>query len=183
MIYTLIIITFGLLGASSGASLPWSDKWQKGILRRLPEAISATIISVICCYGLQMIPWYYLAPVAWGVSFAGIEAATWAMLRWDDNEQDRGNPKESTIRPVVDKIAKKLEFTLGDEGYSWTWAAVKGFIMTLPVGGTGLIFFTLGNEVGSHAKGRLPGDPNMWKEIAGGIGIGISCVLFLIITK
>ena len=180
-LFGIAVVTWCIYwSAEAGQSLPWSSKWQVNkFLQKLPELILAATVTTCGVIGIGWPLWSI--PVLFGVAFAGIEAATWAMLIWVKHKP-RNPYRESTIRPAVDWVAGKLGYTVGDEGYSWTWASLKGFVMTLPVIGTGAITFPLGNELGSHAKGRLPGDPNMWKELAGGLGIGLSCVLGLLIA-
>lgn len=180
-VYILITLWCMYWSSEAGQSLPWSSKWQtNSFLQKLPELVLAATVSTVGIVALPLgyvwVQWLLGFAVAW----AGIEAATWAMLQWVKHKP-RNPYRESTIRPAVDWLAGNLGWTVGDEGYSWTWAAVKGAVMTAPIGFTGIILFPLGNELGSHAKGRLPGDPNMWKELAGGLGIGLSCVLALMI--
>lgn len=189
MLYIILLLWMAYWSAESGASLPWSQKWQdiKGWYSEVPEAISAITIATVGVTG-----WYNLIGfqalyviLGWvagiALAYAGIQSATWAYLRWKSHK-DPNTTRSSTLKPLNDFIGKLFGYRLGDEGYSWIWAATKGFITTIPVGGIGLITFPLGNELGSHAEGRLPGDPNMWKELAGGLGLGLACVLWLILT-
>ena len=116
------------------------------------------------------------------VAYAGKQSATWAYLKWQGHD-DPDTERTSTLKPFNDFVAGLFGYRLGDEGYSWVWAATKGLIMTLPIGGTGLIFHPLGHEIGSHALGRLP-RPNMWKELfGGGIGIGVAAGIFYFVAN
>ena len=191
----LIVGWFAYWSAESGASLPWSKSWQIGLLDRLPELIIALTVGLVASWGwgkifdisaLYIILGFF-AFVA--IAFAGKESATWGYLNWtghvkdknDDGIIDDRDGRDSTLSGINNFIAGLFGYRLGSEGYSWIWAGVKGFIMTLPIIPTGAIFHPLGHELGSHAQGRLNGDSNMWKEMAGGgIGFGIPVVLFVL---
>lgn len=183
----LVVAWFAYWSAEAGASLPWSSRWQNyrgWNLRQVPEMILAC--SVALCglveWGLFG-PWY--ETLGWftlfsAVAYAGKQAATFAFLIWESHVP-RNPDRQSTLRPLNDKIAKLFGWEFGDEGYSWVWAMTKGFIITAPVNPVlGAVFHPLGHELGSHAKGRLPGDPNKWKEIAGGAGLGVAIAIALL---
>lgn len=189
MIYAFLVFWFGYWSAESGASLPWSESWQNKFpfAKRLPELIIAVSIGFIAVFFwssfFDFSPFWIIGiwAASIAIAFAGKEAATWAYLDWESHTP-KTPERKSTLRPLNDFIGRIFGYRLGNEGYSWIWAASKGFIMTLPLGGTGALFHPIGHEIGSHAKGRLLGDSNMWKEIAGGaIGIGIpACICILL---
>lgn len=168
----IIPVLCAVLHAEAGGSFFVANHLPEW-LTWLPELLLALVVG-LCSY----IGFGWIGLVGTAVSYAGIQAATWAYLKWEYNPTPN-TKRSATIKPVVDFFAKMLDFKLGDEGYSWIWAAVKGFIITLPVGGTGVITFPLGHEVASHADGRLPGDPNTWRELVSGFAIGLSCLLFI----
>jgi len=190
------VIWFAYWSAESGASLPWSSKWQglTSWTHKLPEWIIALSVGTVAVWGWGTM--FDVSPLIviglWlifsGIALAGKESATWAYLRWTGHTEDKdgdgvitdADGRDSTLFGFNNWIAKLFGYRLGDEGYSWMWAMTKGFIMTLPVGGiTGAIFHPIGHEIGSHAKGRLSGDSNMWKELTGGgIGIGVPVIIF-----
>lgn len=199
MVWTtlFLILWFAYWSAESGASLPWSKLWQDKLdwLSELPEAIIALSTAGIATWGWGAL--FGLSPLAsvgvfiasTVVTYAGKQSATWAYLNWTGHTKDKdgdgvitdADGRNSTLFGVNNFIAGLFGFKLGDEGYSWTWAGTKGLIMTLPFAGTGAVFHPLGHELGSHAKGRLPGDANMYKELSGGgIGIGVPAALFII---
>ena len=190
MINLFITLWLGFWSSESGASFPWSSKWQdiKDWFSEIPEAIVGLTIGLVATYGYCLLLginplWSILmCPLPSVIVYAGQQSATWAYLRWTGH----ANPdtaRTSTLKPMNDFIAGLIGYKLGDEGYSWVWAATKGFIITLPIGGIGAVTFPLGHELGTHAQGRLPGDPNMWKEFASGLGLGLACVIFLTIIK
>lgn len=179
MTLILAIIWFGYWSAEAGKSLPWSHRWQVAT-DSLPEIIIALSVGALFFWAFPLMGFAGFV-LASAVAYGGKQAATWALLRWDTHVHQ--NPlRKSRWRFIVDPVAVRLGFRVGDEGYAWLWAAWKGFMMTLPIGGTGLLFHPLGHEIGSHAQGRLRGDPNMWKEIAGGgIGYGVPVFLFCLV--
>lgn len=196
LFYIFLVLWLAYWSAESGASLPWSSKWQDKVswYSEIPEALTALTIAAAGIYGWHGIFGFNALWVIVGwivfivVAYAGKQSATWAYLNWTGHTKDKNNDgviddrdgRDSTLRDWNSWVASLFGWKLGDEGYSWVWAATKGFITTIPVGGvTGLIFFPLGHELGSHAKGRLPGDPNMWKELTSGAGLGVAVVVFL----
>lgn len=182
----ILILWFAYWSAESGGSLPWSSTWQdkKGWYSEVPEAIVALSVGFIAAWGwdrLLDIPFLYTfvgLVIAVLVAYAGKQSGTWAYLRWQSHK-DPNTARTSTLKPFNDFVGKLFGYRLGDEGYSWIWAATKGFIMTLPILGLGIVFHPLGHELGSHAKGRTK-SPNTWKELAGGgIGIGVPAAIFI----
>lgn len=190
LVYTIALISWtAYLSAESGASLPWSSEWQDKVdwFSEVPEAVLALTVGIVATLGwahtsdLSSLYIGLCLLLSTGLAYMGKQSGTWAYLTWETHVP-RNPDRESTLRPVNDYIANIFGWKLGDEGYSWVWAAVKGFILTLPIGGTGAVSFPLGHELGSHAKGRLEGSSNMWKEAASGGAIGLSCALFLLLT-
>lgn len=187
LLFTGFFIWFAYWSAESGASLPWSSKWQSFTSwgNQLPEWIIAASVAGLATWGWNdvfSLGWWNIAVfvVSFFIALAGKESATWAYLNWQSHTPRSPN-RQSTLRPINDFIAGLFGFELGDEGYAWVWAATKGFIMTLPIIPTGTVFHPVGHEIGSHAEGRLPGDPNMYKELSGG-GFGYAPPAFLFVT-
>jgi hypothetical protein len=189
-LFLLTVLWCAYWSAEAGGSLPWSSKWQAIVPggTSIPEFILGITVAVCSVCGIvslaetSVLVLGVIGLASVGVAYAGIQAATWAYLTWTEDPAPN-TTRGATIKPIVDFIARAWRYKVGDEGYSWIWAAVKGFIITIPVAGTGLITFPLGHELGSHAKGRLPGDPNMWKELTSGAGIGMSCVAWLVYAR
>lgn len=188
----LFLLAKFILGAESGASFPWSAKWQnKGWKHQVPEIIDALLMATITMQGYNHLGfnpafvWQLLVfVVAAVIIFAGIQSATWLFLQWEGHK----NPeiiRDATTKPVVDKVANWLGWKLGDEGYSWVAATVKGTIITLPMGGLGGILFALGYEIGSHAEGRVNKwiNPHIIAEGMSFVGIGVYALLFIQVCK
>jgi len=165
VIFTILCILF-YLGVECGASWPWSDRWQDGWKRRVPEFAISLILAGIAntAYGIEgwLAPFVFIVTAA--IIFAGVESATWMFLQWDKDKQEHTKGRTSTTKPLVDKIARKFGYKLGDEGYSWTASTVKGTIITLPAGGLGGLFFAFGYEVGSHAPKFVKFNPKVISE-------------------
>ena len=187
----LLTLWFAYWSAESGASLPWSRKWQ-GFASwgsQLPEWIIAISVASLAAWGwgeifsLHILTYVLILALSFVVSLAGKESGTWAYLKWT-KDPSPNTERDGTLKGFNDAVGDLFGYSLGDEGYSWIWAATKGLIMTLPIGGFGVITHPLGHEIGSHAKGRLPGDPNMWKELAGGgLAYGPTAALFIYLVN
>lgn len=185
-----------ILGAESGASLPWSKKWQSKTiaghaLSQLPEIVDSVLMGLIVMQGYDALGldvafhWeglIFLAATA--IMYAGVQSATWMFLQWEGHS-DPDTDRDASTKPIVDKIAERFGWKLGDEGYSWVAATVKGGIMTLPMGGLGGIFFALGYEIGSHAYGRVDKwiNPHIISEGLSFAGIALYAALFLEVCK
>lgn len=177
--FTVIILYQAVMSRLSGSGFgsKWGVSW-------LPEGLFAIPFGVSLSVSLPE-SWGIFAALVGGAatawSYIFMQSGTWMFLQWTAHEPNR--MRKSTLKPVVDWIAARFGFEIGDEGYSWIAAGVKGFLIGLPVGGIPLaILWPLGYEIGSHAKGRVEKygiDPHAIKEICAGIGAGISIVLFL----
>lgn len=160
VIFLILIILF-YLGVECGASWPWSDKWQSGWKRRVPEVLTSFILAGIAntAYGIDTIWGLPVFLLTFAIIFAGVESATWMFLQWGKDEQTHTQGRKSTLKPLVDVVAEQFDWKLGDEGYSWTASTIKGTIITLPAGGLGGLFFAFGYEIGSHASKYLKISP------------------------
>ena len=187
----LLIIWLAYWSAESGASLPWSKSWQdkKPWFSEVPEAIVGLTIGCVGIWGwTKLFDIAGLAVVAlWvifiAVSYLGKQSGTKPYLKWEKNTDSNAKKPDSTLTIIADPIARQFGFTWRDEAYSWTWAILKGFITTFPVGGLGGLFHPLCREAASHAKGRLPGDPNKYMELADGVAYALACIAFILIVN
>jgi len=184
MIEALFLILMGILGRLSGNGFgqKWGVSW-------LPEALLCIPYGAALGYALahHIGPWVYIAaPIGWAVSYAGMQSATWHFLRWETHT-DPNLTRNASIKPLVDWIAARFGYSLGQEGYAWIAAMVKGFIIGMPVGGfITAIGWALGYEIGSHAKGRVERygiDPHLVSEfMSSALGaIGILVFLWLMV--
>lgn len=159
--------------SGNGFGQKWGVSW-------LPEVLFALPFGIFLAYATDV--WWLVFTAI--ISYLAMQSATWTFLKWGSHEPN--TERKSTLKPVVDFIAKRFGYKLGDEGYSWISASVKGFLIGLPVGGLPLmILWPLGYEIGSHAKGRVEKygiDPHAVSEVCAGIGAGVAIVLFLTIV-
>ena len=167
MLYFLFICWQGLLGrlAGNGFGSKWGIAFLPELLHSLPYGVALGYILNYHEVGFL----YCLLATALGaaISYGGMQSATWMFLRWESHD-DPNTERTSTLKPIIDFIAGRFDYKLGDEAYAWIAAGVKGFIIGLPVGGfLTAIAWSLGYEVGSHAKGRVGKfglDPHMFSE-------------------
>lgn len=155
MILSIIfIIAMGVLGRLSGNGFgqKWGVSWLPEALHSLPYGVALGMIAD--ALGAGFLASMALASIGAVISYAGMQSATWMFLRWESHD-DPNTERSSTLKPIVDWLASRWGYKIGDEGYAWVAAGVKGFIITLPIGGVGAITWPLGYEVGSHLKGRV----------------------------
>ena len=157
--------------SGSGFGQKWNASW-------IPEMVFAVPFGVALSIALPE-SWGIFVPLCGGVatawSYAFMQSGTWMYLKWTGHEPNK--TKSATLKPVTDWIAARFGYVLGDEGYSWIAAGVKGFLIGLPVGGLPLaVLWPLGYELGTHVKGQ---HKDACKEIFAGAGAGIAIVLFV----
>jgi len=155
-----------LLSAWSGGSL-WPSQYLPDKLTWLPEALFAACIG----YALYpVIGWYCLIGVAW--SYVFMQSATAPGLHWGDGSY---NPnRTSTLKPLVDWLSPWHPSTVE---YCRVYMAVKGFLISLPIGGLGAIGWPLGYELG-HRLGS-----NTYRELLAGLFMGLNVYLFLVVLE
>ena len=95
-------------------------------------------------------------------------------LRWTSHD-DPNTERDSTLKPVIDWVAARFGYKLGDEGYAWVAAGIKGLLITLPVGGMGVVLWPLAYELGSHFDHWV-------SELTSGFGAGLNAYLFWMLT-
>lgn len=185
---TLYAIAFllymGISSRQSGGGL--GAQYLPSWLTWLPEVLFAIPFGTALGYVLSA---HFSLPVSIGcgilgtaISYLGMQAGTWTFLRWTKNTTPNLT-RGGTLKLISDFIAKQFGYKLGDEGYSWIAAGVKGFIIGLPVGAVPLaLLWPMGYEIGSHARGRVEKhglDPHAFAEFFAGVGAGIAILIFL----
>ena len=168
MIELLIIPIMGVLSAWSGGSL-WPSQHLPKRLTWLPEAAFA----LVCASPYLWLPgywWLTFFPVALWV-YAWQQSSPAPALHWGTEHY---NPdKESTLKPFVDAISPWHPST---KNYCRLYIAIKGLLITLPVGGLGLIGYPLAYELGNRTKNHAI------SEGLAGASAGLSAYLFMILS-
>lgn len=165
----LIIPYMALMSRLSGSGFGarWGVAWLPELLFALPFGVALT-----WALGPLIGAWSFLVGViAWAWSYGFMQSGTWMFLKWTRHEPNLN--RSATLKPLTDWVAGRFGYKLGDEGYSWIAAGIKGLLIGLPVGGLPLaVLWPLGYEIGSHFKN------DAIKEIAAGTGAGISILIF-----
>ena len=185
MIYALIIITFAVLSSLAGGSFKWYRVPEK--YRQAPEVLIGVLFGLAFVWGFDKVAglhglaavFAFLACAGW--CFAWKETGHADALRWDD-QSDTNPLRDNTLTPVALFLARIIGAERGKEGYSWLFIGLKGFLITLPFGGLGALFYPLGYEAGSHARGRVEKyglDPHMFSELLSGAGLGVCVSVFI----
>lgn len=160
MIYLVILYT-AITSGWSGGSLPGHKLF--GRLDFMPEVLFSLAFvvpwySVIGIYSLLIAPWCYI----W------MQTGHANALPWGSGGH---NPdRENTLSPVVKTISDKLGIEYYSINYARLFMAVKGFLLTLPAFGFGIILWPLGYEIG-HRAGH-----HVVSEVLSGAGAGLSIV-------
>lgn len=160
-----LILLMALLAAWSGGSL-WPSQHLPKKLTWVPEAL----FSLGFVWALFPLIGYW-SILAGGWSYIWMQTGHTNALPWGKGNH---NPERSnTLQPIVDKIADKLGFERFDVNWCRTFFAVKGCLITLPVGGLGLILWPLGYELGNRIG------KHVWCELLSGAGAGVSILIFI----
>lgn len=185
--WLLFFTVQGILGrmAGNGFGAKWNIAWLPEIVHSIPYGVALgwMVGHLFGAGALWIMFWFVIGAT---ISYAGMQSATWAFLKW--THDNAPNTKRGfTLKPLVDWLAKLLGYKLGDEGYSWIAAGIKGFIIGLPVGGVfTAILWALGYEIGSHARGRVERfgiDPHLISEVASAFLGAVSIFVFVTIIN
>lgn len=112
---------------------------------------------------------------AW--SYLWMQTGHGTVLQWGrDPAQAVG--RTQTLTPLVNLIAEKLGYSVGDVNYCRLFMAVKGFLIGLPVGGIALaVLWPAAYEIGVRLKRHEV------SEIVSGAFAGISILVFIAILN
>lgn len=180
----------GILGRMSGNGFgeKWGIAWLPEWLYALPFGLAAAFSYVhFNPDDFKIVIAFLITVLGTLISLGGMQSSTWYFLRWETHS-DPNTERGGTVKPIVDWIADRMGYKIGQEGYAWIGAAVKGFITGLPVGGVlTAVLWPLGYEIGSHAKGRVERfgikDSHAVSEFMSAAGGGLSIVVFIEIMK
>lgn len=140
-----------------------------GKLNFMPELLFALCIG---CSLYPVIGLFAVIAVAWSYIWKNTGHAN--ALPWGDGGH---NPeRRNTLSPMVHWICNKLGIELYSRGFAWVFMGVKGFLISLPVGGLGIIGYPLGYEIGKRLNNHL------YSELLSGFFIGLNVLLFISIV-
>lgn len=170
----LILVYTSIMSGWSGGSLRGHRLFGK--FDFLPEFLFALPFALVL---YPLIGWYGLAAVPW--SYAWKQTGHANALNWGSRADHK---RTNTLTPLVDWIADKLNIKIFGRGYSFLFFAVKGFLITLPVGGSGVLFYPLGYDIGVNLerKGMSHSSAHTISEVLSGFGAGLSIVLFYMVV-
>lgn len=160
----------GILGAYAGGSLPYSHYLDKIKATWLPEALIGLMVAYP--YYLALSGWWLVIfPVVAFWSYIWFQTGHANALPWGDGNH---NPeRENTLSPLVKWLSDRFGIEYYSKNYARLFMAVKGFLISLPVGGLGFFLFPLGYEIGHKLKKH-------WvSEVLSCAGIGINVVMFI----
>lgn len=151
-------------GRDLGGVMPFDLTW-------LPEFF----FSLGFVYALwPLVGWWSLIALPW--CYIWMQTGHANALPWGrgGHDPDRTN----TLSPIVKWLCDAFNIKYYGVNFARLFMAVKGFLITLPVGGfSGFIFWPLGYEIGNRIG------KHVYAELFSGAGAGISILLFLIISE
>lgn len=152
-----------MTSAWAGGSL-WPSQYLPKWLTWLPEALFT--FGLI----LPLVPifhWYAIIPAIW--SYMWLQSGHANAL----NHGKNANPdRENTLSPLVKWMAGKAGIELYSPNYSRLFFAVKGLLITAPIGGLGFFLWPLGYELGTRLNSHL------LSELSAGAGVGVNILIF-----
>jgi hypothetical protein len=168
MIEMLIIIWMGITAGWAGGSI-YGHRWF-GCYDFLPEILFSlpVIFALFPFFG-----WWSILAGGWTYIF--FQSGTWPILPWW-KEGVRSKTRKATLKPIADFIADQFNVSFDSEAYAWIYAAMRGFFITLPVGGLGAFTSPLAREIGSHQS------HHGITEVLEGAGFGLCVALFFYAT-
>ncbi len=135
-----------VLNGWAGGSLWPSYHIPKGATW-LPEFFFAAAIAYGCT---ALFGWMGIIGL---VSYFPLQSGTWIILPWRTTGV-RSTTRGATLKPISDWIADKLYIEFDTVQYAAIYAAVKGFLITLPIGGLGALYMPLAYELGQRLSER-----------------------------
>ena len=169
MIVLTLIPYMAITSAWAGGSLWPSQHLDKIKAVWLPEVLFA---AAFAWAWFPIIGWWSIIPAAW--SYIWMQTGHANALPWGDGGH---NPdRENTLSPLVKLISGKLGIKIYSKNYARLFMAIKGFLITLPVGGLGIILWPLGYEIGHNIK-------HVFSELLSGAGAGVCICMFILLRR
>ena len=158
-----------LTSAWSGGSL-WPSQYLPKKLTWIPEAL----FSLGFVYALwPLVGVYSLSAGVW--SYGWMQSATANGLHWGKGQYKP--ERDTSFSPIVNWISDRLKFDRSSVNYCRLYFAIKGFLITLPVGGLGLVLWPLGYEIGERLGS------NTYRELLAGAGAGVAIGSFVLVKR
>lgn len=155
-----------LCAAWAGGSLWPSQYLDKIKATFLPEVLFA--LAFVCPW-YPIIGWWSLLVGVW--SYGWMQAATANGLHWGKGAYKPS--RDTSFSPIVNWLSDLFNLDRSSTNYCRLYMGIKGLLITLPVGGAGLLLWPLGYDIGERLGS------NTYRELLSGAGAGISIVLFL----
>ena len=175
MIDLFFIIAMGALSGLAGASYTIARHLDGDGLRFSLAWLPELLFAVGFVYPwLGIAPWYIL-PVIVAVSYLAMERGHWTVLAWDTVHKDEfSDRKRPTLEPLVDWLYRVMtkHKPMNRTQYSCLFMGVKGFLISLPIAGLGVVAWPLGYELGHRLKDHA------MSEFLSGAFMGVIIVAF-----
>lgn len=158
-----------LVGRGYGAK--WHVSWLPQLLFAIPIGMSFayTLSDHVVFYVLML---SLFGSIAWSFFWTRTGHADTLVL----GEQLPDKPLfDNTLTKPTMFISKRFKFGRDSLGFDLIFLTLKGFLVTLPVGGTGLFLFPLVHYIGEHS----PWKKDIVRDVLAGVSAALSVILFL----
>lgn len=159
----LFVPYMAVMAAWAGGSL-----WGHQFIPRYVAEVFFGLPFAIVTY--PIIGWFCL--LVWVWSTLWFNTGHHAMLSWG-RSQESDPTRRNTLTPFINWLAELLEIKFATIWYARLFAAVKGFLITLPVGGAGVFLYPLGYEIGDNFNRN-----NTIRELLAGAFCGLCVLVF-----
>ena len=163
MIEAFIIIYMAICSGWAGGTLWGFNIFGK--LKFMPEVLFTLPFAYVL---YPLVGWWSLIALPWVYMWKQTGHAN--ALPWGDGGHNVN--RTNTLSPLVKWICRKLGIEYYSRGFAWVFMGVKGFLISLPVGGLGILGYPLGYELGKRTGKHL------YSELLSGAFIGVNIVLF-----
>ena len=160
----LLIPYTAITSAWAGGSL-WPSQ-HLGFFRFLPEVLFA--LAFVYAW-FPLIGMWSLLVGLW--SYGWMQSATANGLHWGKGKYKPS--RDTSFSPVVNWISDRLYLDRSSVNYCRLYMSIKGFLITLPVLGLGVILWPLGYEIGNRSGKHVV------SELLSGAGAGLSILIFM----
>lgn len=158
--------------------MPFNLSWVPELLFALPFGI---VIATLAAKGFLWTSLLIVLATIW--SYLWMETGHGVVLHFGDNPEESKGSRKHTLSPFVDALAKKMNIEIGSKLYCYMFFALKGFLISLPIGG---IFLAITWPIGYYTsrlliKCGVKYDTHAIGECICGFFAGLAIVLFMIL--